>query len=117
MEVRSGTETPFVEPDPGFDSDDELRPTENAVRTVLDRGLFVLDADREFELLVYASSVRELRDYFALVGGYDEGPGSPRVVRLRDQLYRRAQKAMNRLRADPQAVYREPARVSRLSRS
>lgn len=89
---------PSSKPIPGFDSDDEIRPTENAVRTVLDRGLFVREADREFDFLVYSSSVGELRDYFAMVGGCDEGPSSPRIVYLRDQLYRRAQEAL-----DPQA--------------
>ena len=113
VEVRSGAGTPFVESDPGFDSD-EVVSTENAVRTILDQGLFVLDAAREFELLLYASSVRELGDYFAMVGGYDESPESPRIVRLRDQLYRRAQEALGRQRTDAQVVYREQARISRL---
>jgi hypothetical protein len=114
VEVRSDAETPFAESDPGFDPDDELRPTEAALRTVRDRGLFVLDADREFESLTYASSVRELRDFLAMVGGYDEGPSSPRIVRLWDQLYGRAQEVMDGLGTDAQVVYRERARVSRL---
>jgi hypothetical protein len=67
----------FVQFDPGFESDEEIS-AENAVRTILDRGLFSLDADREFKFLWYASSVRELRDYFAMAGGYDETPASPR---------------------------------------
>jgi SAM-dependent methyltransferase len=113
VEVRSKTETPFVEFDPGFDSDEEVS-AENAVRAILDRGLFTLDADREFEFLWYASSVRELRDYFAIVGGYDESPASPRITRLRDELYRRAKETMDRLRTDARVVYREQARISRL---
>src|SRR6266542_4479746 len=55
VEVRSKTGTPFVEFDPGFDSDEEVS-AENAVRTILDRCLFTLDADREFEFLWYASA-------------------------------------------------------------
>ena len=114
VEVRSDTEAPFAETDPGFDYDDELRPTEDAVRTILDHGLFVLDAHSEFDLLAYASSVHELRDYLAMVGGYDESPASPRIMRLWDQLYRRAQEAMDRLGTGAQVVYRERARISRL---
>jgi hypothetical protein len=113
VEVSSDTATPFAEADPGFDPE-ELRSTENAVRTVVDRGRFVPEGDREFDLLVYASSVRELRDYFEMVGGYDEGPASPRIVYLRDQLYRRAERAMDGLGTDARAVYRERARISRL---
>jgi hypothetical protein len=55
-------------------------PHGGMVRTILDRCLFTLDADREFEFLWYASSVRELRDYFAMVGGYDESQASPRFL-------------------------------------
>ena len=89
-------------------------PHGGMVRTILDRCLFTLDADREFEFLWYASSVRELRDYFAMVGGYDESQASPRITRLRDELYRRAKETMDRLRTDAQVVYREQARISRL---
>ena len=114
VEVSSDAATPFVEADPGFDSEDEIRPTENAVRTILDRGSFVRESDREFDFLTYASSVRELRDHFAVVGGYDERPPSPRFAYLRDQLYRRAEEALDRLTSDAQVVYRARARISRL---
>lgn len=113
VEVRSDTATPFIGSDPGFDPD-EVVATENSVRTVIERGLFVHDADREFDLLVYASSVRELREYLAMVGGYDEGPENPGIMYLRDQLYRGAQEALDRLRTDAHVVYREGARISRV---
>ncbi len=115
VEVWSGTDAAFVEPDPGFDSDDELRPTEDAVRRVLRRGLFVLDRQQEFDFLTHASSVRELRDYFALVGGYDQAPASPRVTRLRDELYGRAQQALDRSGTDGRLVYRDQAKMTRLT--
>lgn len=114
IEVRTDEEVVFVQPDPGFDSDDELRPTENALRTILDRGVFTLDAEREFDLLVYAPSARELREFFALVGAYDQSPDDPRIARLRDELYRRAQGVLDRSETDAQIVYRERARMSRL---
>ncbi|HYY07023.1 MAG TPA: hypothetical protein VFA25_00320 [Actinomycetota bacterium] len=114
IEVRSNGRATFVEPDPGFDSDDELRPTERALETVLGRGLFVRAADREFDFLTYAASVVELRDFFALVGGYDESPASPRITRLRDEIYRRASDALDASDDGAQLVYREQVRASRL---
>jgi SAM-dependent methyltransferase len=117
IEVRSGIEELFVEPDPGFDSDDELRPTEDAVSRVVDRAIFVLDGSREFDFLYYASSVGELRDHFALVGGYDETPASPRITRLRDQLYCRAQEVLDRSETNGQLAYREQAMMTRLTPS
>lgn len=114
IEVRTDDGVSFVQPDPGFDSDDELRPTENAVRTILDRGVFTLDAEREFDFLVYAPSARELREFFALVGAYDQSPDSPTISRHRDELYGRAQDVLDRSETDAQIVYREQARMSRL---
>lgn len=114
LEVRSGASVPFVESDPGFDSDDELGPTEHAVEAVVHRGLFVTERQREFDFLTYAPSAAELRDFFAMVGGFDESPASPRVVRLRDELYGRAQHALDGTAGDGRIVYREQARMSRL---
>lgn len=114
IQVRTDDDIVFVEPDPGFDPDDELRPTENAIRTVLDRGVFTLDAEREFDFLAYAPSARELREFFALVGAYDQSPDDPTITRLRDELYARAQDVLDRSETDAQIVYREQARMSRL---
>ena len=75
--MRTDDDIVFVEPDPGFDPDDDLRPTENAIGTIFDRGVFTLDAEREFDVLVYAPSARELREFFALVGAYDQSPDNP----------------------------------------
>lgn len=114
IEVMSDSATVFAESDPGFDPDDELRPTENAVRTVLDRGMFALDADREFDLRVYSSSIRELHDYLSMVGGYDETPTSPKIMHLWEELYQRAEQAMDLVTAEAQVVYGERARISRI---
>lgn len=114
IEVRTDDVVLFVQPDPGFDSDDELRPTETAIRNILERGVFTLDAERGFDFLAYASSAPELRDFFALVGAYDQSPDSPTITRLRNELYGRAQQVLDRSETDASIVYREQARMSRL---
>jgi SAM-dependent methyltransferase len=114
VEVRFGAELAFVEADPGFDSDDELRPTEDALRRVVRRGIFAVEGSHEIDFLTSASSVRELREYFALIGGYDTTPASPTIARRRDELYARAQQALDRSGTDAKLVYREQAKVSRL---
>lgn len=111
VEVRSGDDVVFVEPDPGFDSDAELRPTDEALRTVVRRGVFALGRSQEFDFLTYASSVRELRDHFTIVGGYSEGPPQ-RTTHLRDALYARAHDVMTRS-AEARLAYREQAKMSR----
>ncbi len=46
VEVRSNGGLSFAERDPLFDYEDDLRQTDAAVATVLDRGVFVLDDRR-----------------------------------------------------------------------
>jgi hypothetical protein len=115
VEVRLDGNVLFTESDPGYDPDDDIGSTEGALRSVLDHTLFVLDGTRTFELLCHAPSVPELRDYFAVIGGYDKGADDSNVIRLRDQLYRRAQGTLSQAGKDAEVVYRERARMSRLS--
>jgi SAM-dependent methyltransferase len=68
VEVRSNGELSFREDDPGSDDEDDLRSAEDAVGTVVARGIFVHHERRRFELRWHASSVREFRDHWALVG-------------------------------------------------
>jgi hypothetical protein len=115
VEVRSDGNVLFTGSDPGYDPDNDLGSTESALRTVVDRGLFTLEATRTFELLWHAPSVAEIRRHFAMIGGYDQGPVDPNVIRLRDRLYLRVQEILSHARKDAEVVYRERARMSRLS--
>jgi len=63
VEVRSDGQLSFSEANPVFDYEDDLRHADAAMATVLDRGAFVLDDRRTFELRTYAASVKELRDH------------------------------------------------------
>ena len=53
IEVRSGADVAFVEADPGFDSDDDLRPTAEALSAIVRRGRFVIERSQEFDFLTY----------------------------------------------------------------
>jgi hypothetical protein len=117
VEIRSGEEVLFLEGDPGYDPDDDLVSAENALRTILTRGLFALEGSRTFDLLWIAPTVAELRDHFAVIGGYDQSPPSGAVTRLRDAMYRRAQDVLQSSPTDAEVVYRERARLSRLDPS
>jgi hypothetical protein len=113
--VRSDGMTPFVEPDPGFDYEMDLRQTERAVSTVVDRGLFVLEDDRRFDLMTHAASVSELRHHFAVTGAYDPEETDETLARQQDEMYARAQEALDGASGLSELIYREPARMSRLA--
>jgi hypothetical protein len=113
VEVWSDGRRTFREDDPMFDYEDDLRQAEAAVATVLDRGVFVLDDRRKFELRTHAASVKELRDHWALVGAYDPEEPQEGLLRRRDEMYARAHEALERAPGS-EIVYVEPATMSRL---
>lgn len=114
VEVRAWTRVLFSETSPGYDYDDDLRHAEDALATALERRLFVLDRSHEFEFMTTASSVEELRDFFAVHSAYEEDPLDAAVQELVDALYVRVDDVMRRSREDARVVHRERARVSRL---
>ena len=116
VEVRSNRELFFSEDDPVFDYEDDLRHADGAVAAVLDRGMFVLDDRRRFELRTYAASVKELRDHWAFVGAYDPEEPEETLQRRRDEMYARAREVLERSRGG-ELVYVEPATMSRLTPS
>jgi SAM-dependent methyltransferase len=100
---------PAVDPPPFV----EVRSNREAV---LDRGMFVLDDRRRFELRTYAASVKELRDHWAFVGAYDPEEPEETLQRRRDEMYARAREVLERSRGG-ELVYVEPATMSRLTPS
>jgi SAM-dependent methyltransferase len=114
VEVRSDGKPSFSEDDPVFDYEEDLRQAEAAVTTVIERGLFVLDERRRFELRTYAASVKELRDHWALVGAYDPEEPEEKLLQRRDEMYARAHEVLERA-PGAEIVYVEPATMSRLS--
>jgi hypothetical protein len=115
VEVRSNGRLSFSEDDPGFDYKDDLLHAETAVSTVLDRGVFVLEDRRRFELRTHAASVEELRDYWTEYSAYDPDEKAETLARQRDEMYARGHEVMQRS-PDAEVVYVEPATMSRLTR-
>jgi hypothetical protein len=113
LEVRSKGEVTFRENDPGFDYEDDLRSAEEALATVVGRAVFVLQGRRRFELRTHCSSVRELRDHWAVIGAYDPEAKEEAVMRQQDELFARADEVLDRS-PGAELVYVEPATMSRL---
>jgi SAM-dependent methyltransferase len=114
VEVRSNGQLFFSEEDPVFDYEQDLRRAEAAVESVLDRGLFVLEDRRRFELRTHAASVKEMRDHWTLVGAYDPEEPEETLVRRRDEMYARAAAVLDEVPDKRELIYVEPALMSRL---
>ena len=114
VEVRSNGELLFSEDDPGFDYEEDSWLAEAAVATVVGRGVLVLEESRRFELRTHASSLEELRDYWAVADAYDPDEKEETLVRRQEAMYARAHEI---LEGSPGAelVYVEPATMSRLT--
>jgi SAM-dependent methyltransferase len=114
LEVRSSGEVFFSENDPGFDYEEDSRHAEAAVATVIDRGLFVLQERRRFELRIHASSLDELREHWAVADAYITEEKEESLTRRAEQMYARAHAILERT-PGAELVYVEPATISRLT--
>ena len=114
VEIRANGDVLFFEEDPSFDYEDDLRRAEQAVATVVDRGVFTLDDSRWFELRTRAASVEELREYWDVADAYDSEESAEELAQLRDAMYARAETALSDS-PGAEVVYVEPARMSRLT--
>ena len=113
LEVRSNGEIFLSENDPGFDYEEDSRHAEAAVATVVGRGVFVLNESRRFELRTHASSLKELRNHWAVADAYDPEEKEETLARRAEEMYARAVEVLERS-PGAELVYVEPATMSRL---
>ena len=113
VEVWSNAELSFREDDPGFDYEDDLRSAEEAVKSVVERGVFVLEESRRFEFRIHAPSLRELRAHWAVADAYITEEKEETLARLAEEMYTRADEVLERS-PGAELVYVEPATISRL---
>jgi hypothetical protein len=114
IEVRTPDRVPFAEPSTGYDYDDDVRDAEDALASAIERAMFVLERSHEFEFVTIASSVVELRDYFAMSNAYENGAVDETAEARIEELYARVEDVMRTYGDDARVVHRERARVSRL---
>jgi len=112
IKVVHGNDVLFTESDTGYDSHEGF--TDNALEQVVLRGLFVIEGEAEFEMIIYASSVAEMRDFWAKYGAYDNEPEDEAIVALKDAVYAKADEIMQNARG-AEITYHERARITRLN--
>jgi hypothetical protein len=114
IEVHAAGRIVLAEDSPDFDYDDDLRSADDAVAWAIQHRVFALDRGHEFEFVTYASTIAELRDFFAVAGAYDQRERDDATQRLVDELDARIDAAMRGAGDGAEVAYRERARMARL---
>ena len=92
-------------------SEDVLQ-AEAAIKQVLDRGLFVIDQEDEFEFRTYGSSVSEVRAYWEEQSAYEEEKD---MLAREEYLYAQVEQLLDELGGGAEVVIHERVRIARLS--
>lgn len=114
FEVHTADGVVFAERSASFDYDDDLRHAEDALSRAIEGAIFLLDRSHEFEFVTYASSVVELREFFAVAGAYDESPRGEDTEARVQELYARVEDVMRASGENAKVAHRERARMARL---
>ena len=115
IKVYQGSMVLFVEPDPSYDYESDLRQAEDALAEVAQRRLFVLERSTEFNLITYASSITEFRDFWAQAGAYDDSPKEGAVEARVTETDARVEAIMRTAAEGAEVAYHERARITRLN--
>jgi hypothetical protein len=115
IEVRTADTVLFAAPSAGYDEDDDLQHAEDALAWAIERALFALDRGHEFEFITIASSVAELRDFFAVSSAYEADRLDEATEARVGEMYGRVEEVMRTSGESARVVHRERARMSRLN--
>jgi len=95
-------------------SEDVLR-AEDAIKQVLDRGLFIMDQKDEFDFRTYGSSVSEVRAYWEEQNAYEKEPKAEDMLAREETLYAQVEEILDELGEGAEVAIHERVRIARLS--
>jgi SAM-dependent methyltransferase len=94
-------------------SEDVLQ-AENAIAEIVNRDLFTIEKTAEFDFLIYASSVPELRDHLAELDAFEDAPLDESTVAREEFLYAKVEEIMQASGAGAEVAIHERVRIARL---
>jgi hypothetical protein len=113
IEVHQDGRILFAERKRESPSEDVLR-AEAAIKEVLERGLFVIEQEEEFEFRTYGSSVPEVRAYWEEQNAHGE-PRAKELLAREESLYAQVEEVLDGRGEGAEIVFRERVRIARLS--
>ena len=94
-------------------SDDVLH-AEDALAESIELDLFTVDRRAEYDFLTYASSVRELREYWEEINTFEDDPKDEAVIAREEYLYTQVEEIMQASGAGAEVAIHERVRIVRL---
>ena len=113
IEVHRAGQVVFAEPASTSDGEGE-RHADEALATVVARGLFVAERRSEFDVRVYASSLRELREFLAEADAHARQEGTETSDASESALYGQVERMMATGATRTEVAYHERARITQL---
>ena len=113
IEVHRAGQVVFAEPASTSDSEGE-RHADEALATVVARGLFVAERRSEFDVRVYASSLGELREFLAEADAHARQEGTETSDASESALYGQVERMMATGATRTAVAYHERARITQL---
>jgi SAM-dependent methyltransferase len=113
IKALTGDRIFFAEPKRHTCSEDVLH-AEAALAESVDRHLFTVDRSAEFDFLTYASSVRELRDYWEELNAFEDDPVDEASIAREEDLYAQVEEIIQNSRPGVEVAIHERVRVARL---
>jgi hypothetical protein len=113
IKVLQGETILFAEPRRETCSEDVIQ-AQQAIAQVVERGLFKIERSDEYDVLTYASSVRELRAYWDEQNSYDDRPADEAVIAREENLYDQVEEIMRNSGESSKVAIHEKAVIARL---
>lgn len=113
LKVYQANSVVFVEPDPSYDYEEDVRQADAALTKVIQRGLFVMEERREFDFMTHGSSAQEMLAFWGKKSINDniseEDPAESRIK----EVYDRVEKIRQAAGQEAEIVLHERARIIR----
>jgi hypothetical protein len=113
IEVHKDGRVLFTEPKPDYSTDD-YRLADDALAQVIQRGLYFIERSGNFNFLVYASSVPELRDYTAETNACLDEPKEEAAAAREAEFIARVEGTLQGVGEGAEVATSERARITRL---
>jgi hypothetical protein len=113
LKIYQGDSVIFVEPDPSYDYEEDLRQADAALTQAIQHGLFVIEGRREFDFLTHGSSARELLTFWGKASADDDISQDPAEQRIKE-VYARVEEIRQAAGEGAEVALHERARILRL---